>query len=61
MNHKLVFQKQKSVYTSETFTCDKCIKSLYHNNGVLYDQICNLTICPTCYYDSCDVPEILED
>ena len=61
MKHKYKFYKQASLESSSTFTCDICSKILFHKDGVLFDKDCDITICPKCYYNSCDIPEILED
>ena len=60
-NHKYKFWKQNYVETFSTYTCDKCFQHLETKDGVFFDKDCNLTLCPNCFYDSCDVPEILED
>lgn len=61
VKHKLKFYKQSSLDSSSTYTCDKCSQSKKHNDGVLFDKDCNITICPRCFCDCCDIPEILED
>ena len=58
--HKYKFIKQSSADLSANFTCDKCYKSLKTMDGVLYDNECNVTLCPNCFYDSCDVPDVLD-
>ena len=59
--HKLKYFKQTSVDYFSTYTCDNCFQKFGTKDGMLYDKDCNFTICPLCYYDSNDVPEILED
>ena len=61
MKHKYKFYKQDLIESFSIFTCDKCNKDLFPKNGVFFDKDCNVTICPKCYCDSCDIPEILED
>ena len=61
IKHKFQFLKQSSLSFSSTFTCDKCSRDFKHIDGVIFDKECNITICPKCYYDSCDVPAVLED
>ena len=61
IKHKFKFFKQSIVGLSSTFTCDKCSVSYNHNDGVLYDKDCNITVCPSCFCDSYDIPEVLED
>ena len=59
--HKLKFLKQSVVDLFSTYTCDNCFQKFNSKDGLLYDKDCNLTVCPSCYYESCDIPEILED
>ena len=59
--HRYKFFKQNSVDFFSTFTSDKCFKKCDTNDGLLFDKDCNVTVCPKCFYDSCDVPEVLED
>ena len=59
--HKLKFSNQSTVDFFSNFTCDICFKKFETKNGVLYDKDCDLTICANCYYESNDIPEILED
>ena len=61
IKHKLKFYKQSSLELSPTYNCDKCSLKLYHKDGVFFDKECNYTICPKCFYDSTDIPEVLED
>ena len=59
--HRLKFSKQNTVDFFSNYTCDYCFKKYDTKDGVLYDKDCNLTFCPKCYYDSCDIPDIIED
>ena len=59
--HKLKFSKSNKVDFFSSYTCDYCFGHFATIDGVLYDKDCDYTICPNCYYDSCDIPEILED
>ena len=59
--HKLKFSNSSTVDYFSTFTCDVCFKKLNTKDGILYDKDCNLTICPYCFYQGNDIPEILED
>ena len=59
--HKLKFFKQNSVEYFSTFTCDDCFEKDNTKDGLLFDKDCNLTFCPGCYYETSDVPEVLED
>ena len=59
--HKLKYFKTAVVDFSNTFTCDNCFGKYEHKDGVLIDHDCNVTFCPKCYYDSSDVPEVIED
>ena len=59
--HNYKFYKQNLVDTFTYFTCDICCKKCENKNGLLFDKECNITICPKCFYDSCDVPEVLDD
>ena len=59
--HKLKFSKSEKVDFFRNYTCDFCFGKFETINGVLYDINCNFTICPKCYYESCDIPEIIED
>ena len=61
LNHKLKFYKLATVEFFSLFTCDKCFQQFQTKEGVFFDKECNLTICPNCYYDSCDIPDIIED
>ncbi len=60
IKHKFKFCKQNTMSYS-SYTCDKCSQQYHHIDGVLFDKECNITVCPKCFYDSCDVPEVLED
>ena len=59
--HKLKFSKSNQVDFFSGYTCDCCFEHFQTIDGVLYDKECDFTICPKCYYDSCDIPEIIED
>ena len=59
--HKYNFYKQQYFDSSSTFTCDKCSKEYKHIDGVIVDKECNVTICPKCFCNSCDIPDVLED
>ena len=61
IKHKFKFYRQSSLDSTSTYTCDKCSEKYKHNDGVIFDKECNITICPKCYCDSCDIPEVLED
>ena len=61
IKHKFKFHKQSYVDEASNYTCDKCSQRFSHNLGVIFDKECNITICPNCYCDSCDIPEVLED
>ena len=61
LKHKFKFYKQSSVSSSSTFTCDKCSLQHKHEDGIIFDEQCNITICLKCFYDSCDIPDVLED
>ena len=60
-NHKYKFYKQTTIEGFSYYTCDICFEKFYSKDGVFWDKDCNLTVCSKCFYDSCDVPEILED
>ena len=60
VKHKYKFIKEGSFELSANYTCDKCYESLPTKEGVLYDKECNITLCPNCFYDSCDVPDVLD-
>ena len=59
--HRYKFSKKGMYEISTNFTCDKCGKSLYYQDGVLIDKECNITICSKCFCESCDIPDIIED
>ena len=59
--HKYKFYKQLTVDSFSYYTCDICSKRFDNMEGILHDKECNITICPKCFIDSCDVPEVLED
>ena len=59
--HKYKFSKKGMFEYSSNFTCDKCGKSFSYQGGVLMDKECNITICPKCFCESCDIPDIIED
>ena len=59
--HKLKFYKQSQVDYFSNFTCDCCFKKFNTKDGMVSDKECNLTFCPLCYYDTSDIPEIMED
>lgn len=61
LNHRLKFYKQYNVEYFSNFTCDKCYEKFQTKDGVFFDKDCNLTFCANCYYDSCDIPEVIED
>ena len=61
LKHKYKFHKQLSVDSFHYYTCDICCKRFETIEGILHDKECNITICPKCFIDSCDVPEVLED
>ena len=59
--HKYKLSKQGSLEFFSTYTCDKCFQKFETNDGVLFDKDCNITVCLNCFYDSCDIPDVLED
>ena len=62
--HKIQFYKSGLLeYTDyiKTYTCDNCFGKFENRNGLLFDKDCNITFCPKCYYDSTDVPDVIED
>ena len=59
--HRLKFSKQSSVDFFSSYTCDYCFEKYNTKDGILYDKDCTRTFCPKCYYDSTDIPEVLED
>ena len=59
--HKYKFYKQNLVDTFTYYTCDICCQKCENKEGLLFDKDCNITICPKCFYDSCDISDILED
>jgi len=61
IKHRYKFVKQNMIEFSPTYTCDKCRKTFNHKDGVLFDKECNITICPICFCNSCDIPDVLED
>ena len=60
-NHKYKWYKQDSIEYFSSYTCDNCFEKGKTKEGVFFDSICNITICPKCFCDSCDIPEVLED
>ena len=60
-NHKYKYFKLSMLENFTYYTCDICYKKFYTKDGVLFDKECNITICPKCFLDSCDIPETLED
>ena len=61
LKHKYKFYKQNEVDFFMNYTCDSCFEKLLSKDGVLYDPECDLTICPKCFYESYDIPEVIED
>ena len=59
--HKYKFNKQEKLEGFSYYTCDQCFEKLYTKDGIFWDKDCNLTVCPKCFCDSCDIPEVLED
>ena len=37
------------------------IDGRWQNVNILIDGECNITICPICFCNSCDIPDVLED
>ena len=63
-NENSIRDKKKITVSVDSFnyyTCDICNKRFDTIEGILHDKECNITICPKCFIDSCDVPEVLED
>ena len=59
--HKYKFYKQNLIDSFTYYTCDNCSEKLQNKDGVLFDKECNITVCPKCFCDSCDIPDVLED
>ena len=59
--HKYKWYKQNSIEYFSSFTCDNCFEKLLTKDGVFFDNECNITICPKCFYEACDIPDVLED
>ena len=59
--HKYKFSKQNTVQFFSSLTCDSCYGKFVTKDGVFYDSECDVTICPKCFLDSCDIPDVLED
>ena len=60
-NHKYKYNKKNIVDFFTSYTCDNCFVKFLTKDGVFFDNDCNITLCPNCFLNSCDVPEVLED